>query len=75
MSYYGFRVDVYRLMQRLSHQSRAFITNANGLKAFILPFDLTRFLEIADGEKFEEASKYQHVDKKSVVEMLKRINS
>ena len=58
MSYYGFRLDVYRLMQRLSHQSRAFITNANGLKGFVEPFDLTRFLEISEGQKFEEAIKY-----------------
>ena len=75
MSYYGFRLDVYRLMQTLSHQSRAFITNANGLKGFIQSFDLTRFLEIAEGEKFEEANRYQHVDKKFVVEILKEINS
>ena len=62
-------------MQRLNHRSRAFITNAEGLSGFLLPFDLTRFLEVAEGEKFEQAIKHQNVDIKSVVEKLREINS
>ena len=62
-------------MQRLSHRSRAFITNAGGLKAFIAPTDLPRFFEIAGGEKLEEAIKHQHIDMRAVIKELKIINS
>ena len=36
MSYYGDRDDVYRLLQRASHTTRAYLYNANGLKGFLV---------------------------------------
>ena len=71
LGYYGFRPDVYTLMQKLSHQTRAFIINAKGLKGFVVPFNVIEFLENTDDERFNEVTQHQHVKKKSVIKRLR----
>ena len=67
MSFYGFDCDVYNVMQKLSHQTRAYIINGKGLKGLLKTFDLIRFLEYVGGERFEEAVRFQYVDMSYII--------
>ena len=40
--------EVLHLMQTLSHSTRAYIINANGLKGFVTSFDIKKHLQAAD---------------------------
>ena len=40
--------EVLRLMQTLSHSTRAYIINANGLTGFVKSFDIKKHLQAAD---------------------------
>ena len=55
-------------MQRISHGTRAYILNADGLKAFIIQsnpvFELKRTL---DRDKLESVTKFHEIDIASVV--------
>ena len=63
LGFYGFRHQVLILMQCLSHGTRAFIVNADGLPGFVLEFDISRLLKRADeAGKLEHARKYQVID-------------
>ena len=45
LGFVGYRNQVIPLMQVLSHSTRAFIVNANGLPGFVLTFDIRKFLK------------------------------
>ena len=46
LGFYGFRYDVMELMKHLSHGTRAYIINADGLPGFLLKgFDVERLLK------------------------------
>ena len=45
LGFTGYSHQVIPLMQVLSHGTRAFIINANGLPGFVLTFDIRRFLK------------------------------
>ena len=50
-------------MQRLSHGTRAFIVNADGLPGFLLDFDIIKHLKEADAAgQLEDARKWQIID-------------
>ena len=48
LGFFGYQHQVMRLMQCLSHGTRAYIVNADGLPGFVLEFDIIRFLREAD---------------------------
>ena len=55
LSYFGFSLEVLSLMQNLSHATRAYIVNAEGLPGFLVGVDILKFLREAD---LEEATKW-----------------
>ena len=59
----GYRNQVIPLLQKLSHGTRAFIVNADGLPGFVLPFDIVKHLKDADQTgQLEHARKWQLID-------------
>ena len=48
LGFFGYQHQVMKLMQCLSHGTRAYIVNADGLPGFVLKFDIPRFLREAD---------------------------
>ena len=48
LGFFGYQHQVMKLMQCLSHGTRAYIVNAEGLPGFVLEFDIIRFLRKAD---------------------------
>ena len=48
LGFYGYQPQVMKLMQCLSHGTRAYIVNADGLPGFVLELDIIRFLREAD---------------------------
>ena len=69
LGFVGWRHEVIPILQTLSHSTRAYIINANGLTGFLLSIDLMRFLQEADQDgKLESAKKYQVIDFQRVIE-------
>ena len=63
LSFVGYRDEVMPLMQTLSHATRAFIVNANGLPGFVVQFDIVKHLKEEDkAGKLENAKKWQVID-------------
>ena len=61
-----------RLMQCLSHGTRAYIVNADGLPGFVAEFEIMPFLRKADrAGQLEHARKYQVIDLSIVESKLK----
>ena len=48
LAYFGYSFDVLALMQELSHKTRAYIWNAEGLPGFLVKADLLELLKMAD---------------------------
>ena len=48
LGFTGYRNLVLPQLQKLSHDTRAFIVNADGLSGFVLPLDIFRYLKNAD---------------------------
>ena len=48
LGFYGYQHQVMKLMQCLSHETRAYVINADGLPGFVLKFDIASFLRKAD---------------------------
>ena len=55
LSFAGYHHQIMPLMQTLSHSTRAYIINADGLRGFVLVFDIMNFLKVED-----EASQLEH---------------
>ena len=73
LGFYGFRHQVMQLMQCLSHGTRAYIVNADGLPGFVLKFDIIPFLREADeAGQLENAKKYQVIDLSTVESELEK---
>ena len=65
LGFFGFSHQVMKLMKCLSHGTRAYIVNADGLPGFLLKFklDIIPFLREADeAGQLEHARKYQVID-------------
>ena len=70
LSYFGDDEAVSRLLQRLSHRSRAFFFNAKGLKGF-LTVSVSTILERATAQDLlKEETKFQKVDVQSLIRAL-----
>ena len=63
------------MMQTLSHSTRAYIHNANGLPGFVFAMDIIKMLKDADikGE-LEQAKKWQIVDLNSLSLQLQEVH-
>ena len=48
LGFVGWRHEVIPILQSLSHSTRAYIINANGLTGFLLSMNLIQFLQEAD---------------------------
>ena len=69
LGFVGWRHEVIPILQTLSHSTRAYIINANGLTGFLLSMNLIRFLQEADQDgKLESAKKYQVIDFQKIIE-------
>ena len=64
LGFYGFRHQVMKIMQYLSHGTRAYIVNAEGLPGFVLnKFDIISILRKADDSgQLEHTKKFQVID-------------
>ena len=63
LSFLGDREEVYGLMRTTSHQTRAYITNATGLKGFLISSSLLNSLStLANNAELQKVSEYQHID-------------
>ena len=64
LSYYGYREQVYDMMQKCSHKTRAYIVNATGLRGaanlrgFLIPTVVATIRRIRSGSEFIKIAKY-----------------
>ena len=62
LSYFGFSIEVLSLMQELSHKTRAYIWNADGLPGFLITADLIQVLTVLDAKgELENVTRYQDI--------------
>ena len=63
LSFYGFDSEVCHLLQIMSHKTRAYIINTDGLKGFLTRFSILKWLQrlYALGE-LESITGKQHID-------------
>ena len=63
LGFCGFHHQVMEKMQCLSHGTRAYIINADGLPGFLYKFDIIRHLEQADeAGQLEDIKKFQVIN-------------
>ena len=64
LSFLGSKIKVYELMRTMSHRTRAYIHNANGLKGFLTRGTVLNILEDLQGNKKEllKMTDYQLID-------------
>ena len=63
LGFVAIRHQVIPLMQTLSHATRAYIVNADGLPGFVNDFDIIKYLKEADeAGQLEHAKKWQVID-------------
>ena len=63
-------------MQLLSHASRAYIINADGLPGFLVKFDIVRYLKALDEtDQLELAKKWQLIDMSTIQIKLKELET
>ena len=68
LAYFGYSYEVMHLMQTLSHATRAFFVNADGLQGFLVQFDLITFLEDAEDKgQLEKAKEWQVLQLETIV--------
>ena len=71
LGFFGFRHEVMKLMQCLSHGTRAYIVNSDGLPGFVIEYDIMQPLMKADkAGKLELAKKFQVIDLSDVESKL-----
>ena len=59
----GYNNQVIPLLQKISHGTRAFVVNADGLSGFVLPYDILKHLKEADENgQLEHARQWQIID-------------
>ena len=76
LSYLGYQHEVMPILQILSHSTRAFIFNADGLPGFVQRFEISEILLDADNQnQLEFAKKWQEIDLVKVKVELEKIKS
>ena len=73
-SFYGQKHEVCWLLQKLSHRTRAYIVNSNGLQGFVHEFTLPSFLDSLQ-TRLDSISCHQIIKVNSVKKELKRFSS
>ena len=75
LGFLGYRHEVIPMMQTVSHSTRAYIYNENGLNSFIFRFDIMKVLKAADlrGD-LENAREWQEIDLESLEKELIVLN-
>ena len=69
LSYVGFCHEVLPLMQIISHSTRAYIINAEGLPGFLIKIDIMQILREADAkDRLKDAKRWQELDLDKVSE-------
>ena len=67
MSFYGDSDEVYMLLRTASHKTRAFITNAKGLKGFLVRGIISIIKEAISSGEIKEVIKYQNINPKKIL--------
>ena len=76
LSFYGYDHEVMQLMQTLSHSTRAFIWNADGLAGFVCLFKIMEILRESDiNGLLEQAKKWQQIDLDQIEEEIDTLKS
>ena len=76
LGFVGYREKVMPLMQTISHGSRAYFVNADGLPGFINLLDIAKCLEDADvASQLEHAKTFQMINIDNVNEKLNNLES
>ena len=74
LSYSGYQHQVMPLMQNISHTTRVYVINANGLPGFVQTFDIAKHLKAADeAGQLKRARMYQLINMDTVKEKLDAI--
>ena len=75
LSYYGFKQEVFDLMQKLSHKSRGFIFNEDGLKGFLVvdPLIIDKLLAVWNCEEMSKSFSHQFINKEKFEGHFKNI--
>ena len=73
LSYYGSNDEVYELMRRASHKTRAYITNAGGLKGFLVPFSVSSVLRTLAKNVNGELTKLQKYHQFSISSLINQV--
>ena len=58
MTYFGDNEKVYDFMQKISHRTRAYLVNANGLKGILTPGIVTALRDSSETGELEAVTKY-----------------
>ena len=66
LSFVGDSDKVYDIMQKTSHTTRAYISNVNGLKGFVVRGIVTAFSEGKASGEFEKLGKYHQFNIRAV---------
>ena len=64
LGFVGYRHHVLPIMQTLSHSTRAYIVNSDGLQGFVIAFDIINHLK-----KLDEAGRLEHARKWQVFDL------
>ena len=76
LGFTGFSHEVLQIKQTISHSTRAYLCNANGLQGFILKLDILKMLTDAEkNEQLERITKYQTIDLSKITQELEKLNS
>ena len=63
----GYYHEVLPMMQRISHSTRAYIINAEGLPGFLIQIDFMQVLREADAKgRLKDAKKWHQIDLKEI---------
>ena len=74
LGFYAYSPKVMQLLQTLSHSTRAYIVNENGLPGFVVNIDIIKILKSADKQgKLKQARKWQIIDLERVEEELNEL--
>ena len=76
LGFVGFRHEVLPITQILSHATRAYIVNADGLTAFILKFDIISVIKAANHKgQLDEQKKWQVIETWKLEAKFQGLNS
>ena len=67
LGFYGDSYEVFFLLQKTSHSTRAYYFNAGGLKGFLVPGPIAILSKLKKSGELEKVTRYQHVDFEAVL--------